>query len=177
MERPRADTSRHLISLLLAAVLLPGCDALPRDSNGALQRARGGELRVGVVENPPWVRFESDSISGLEVELIEAWAKGLGARVIWRRGPEADLVDALHRREIDVLVAGFDSRTPYGSKLAPTQPYLEIEDRFGSKKKHIMAVTQGESALLFALDQFLASQDKAALRRRAQEMQQQIVRP
>jgi polar amino acid transport system substrate-binding protein len=175
--RPRPSARWRLALVCLTAALLAGCDAIPRDSAGALNRVRGGELRGGVADNPPWVRFEDGRVTGLEPELIEAWAKELGARVIWRRGAESELVEALHRREVDVLAAGLNSETPYKSKLGLTQPYVEVEDRYGSKKKHVLAVTQGESALLFSLDRFLAAQDKAELRRRAQQTQQESAQP
>jgi hypothetical protein len=176
-EKPRPSAHRCLALVLLSAVLLIGCDAIPRDSAGALNRVRGGELRVGVADHPPWVRFEGGRVAGLEPELIEAWAKGHGARVSWKHGAEAELVEALHRREVDVLAAGLDSKTPYKPELGLTQPYVEVEDQHGLKKKHVLAVTSGESALLFSLDQFLAAQDKAGLRRLVQQMQQERAQP
>jgi len=176
-EKPRLFAHQRLALVCLSAVLLIGCDAIPRDSAGALNRVRGGELRVGVADHPPWVRFEDGRVAGLEPELIEAWAKRLGARVSWKHGAEAELIEALHRREVDVLAAGLDSKTPYQPELGLTQPYIEVEDRHGSKKKHVLAVTPGESALLFSLDQFLAAQDKAGLRRLVQQMQQERAQP
>jgi hypothetical protein len=176
-EKPRPSAHQRLALVLLSTVLLIGCDPIPRDSAGALNRVRGGELRVGVADHPPWVRFEGGRVAGLEPELIEAWAKGLGARVSWKHGAEAELVEALHRREVDVLAAGLDSKTPYKPELGLTQPYIEVEDRHGSKKKHVLAVTPGESALLFSLDQFLAAQDKAGLRRLVQQIQQERAQP
>jgi polar amino acid transport system substrate-binding protein len=177
IEKPQPYTHRRVIFVFLISALLAGCDAIPRDSAGALNRVRGGELRVAVADNPPWVRFEDARVAGLEPELIEAWAKGLGARVVWRRGAEAELVEALHRREVDVLAAGLEGKTPYQSKLGLTQPYVEIEDRYGAKKQHVLAVTQGESALLLSLDRFLAAQDRARLRRRIHQMRQENVQP
>ncbi len=177
IEKSWLSAHQRLAWVFLSAVLLIGCDAIPRDSAGALNRVRGGELRVGVADNPPWVHFEDGRVVGLEPELIEAWATALGARVSWKPGAEAELIEALHRREVDVLAAGLDSKTPYKAELALTQPYVEVEDRYGSKKKHVLAVTQGESALLFSLDQFLAARDKAGLRRRAQQMQQERAHP
>ena len=176
-KKPRPSAHQHLALVCLSAALLISCDAIPRDSAGALNRVRGGELRVGVADNPPWVSFEGGRVAGLEPELIEAWAKELGARVNWKPDAEAELVEALHRREVDVLAAGFDSKTPYKPELGLTQPYVEVEDRYGSKKKHVLAVTPGESALLFSLDQFLAARDQAELRRHAQQMQQERAQP
>ena len=152
---------------LLLGLLLIGCDSLPRDNAGALERVSGGELRVGVVENPPWVHWQDGAASGLEPELIASWAKSIDARVLWRQGSEGELVEALNRRELDVIAAGLDSTTPYAAKLALTQPYVDVEERGGKKKKHLLAVTPGESALLFALDRFLAAQDRDSLKRRA----------
>jgi polar amino acid transport system substrate-binding protein len=169
--RTRPTPVSRCWSLLLCLGLI-GCDALPRDNAGALERASGGELRVGVVENPPWVRFDNQTITGLEPELIEAWAKSINARVFWQRGAESNLVEALDRRELDVVAAGFDTKTPYHSKLALSQPYVEVEDRRGAKKKHLLAVTPGESALLLSLDRFLAAQDRASLKERAEAQQQ-----
>lgn len=176
-EKTRPSAHQRLALVFLSVVLLIGCDAIPRDSAGALNRVRGGELRGGVADHPPWVRFEDGRVAGLEPELIEAWAKELGARVSWKPGAEAELIEALHHREIDVLAAGLDSKTPYKSELGLTQPYVDVEDRHGSKKKHVLAVTPGESALLFSLDQFLAARDKAGLRRLVQQMQQERAQP
>ena len=175
--KSRLSAHQWLAWVFLSTVFLIGCDAMPRDSAGALNRVRGGELRVGVADHPPWVRFENGHVAGLEPELIETWAKELGARVNWKRGAEAELIEAMHRRQIDVLAAGLDSKTPYKSELGLTQPYVKVEDRHGSKKKHVLAVTPGESALLFSLDQFLAAQDQAGLRRLAQQMQQEHAQP
>ena len=72
-----------------------------------------------------------------------------------------ELAEALHRREIDVLAGGLHQNTPYAAKLALTQPYTEVEDPHGNTRRLVLAVTPGESALLFALDQFLAARDRA----------------
>lgn len=167
-ERRGARRVLRLSALALPlSLLLINCSAVPRDSAGTLDRARGGVLRVGVAHHPPWVRLDDDRVEGIEAELTTAWADELGARVTWRRGAEAELVEALHRRELDLVAAGFDSGTPHRKKLALTQPYLEIEDRHGSSKGRVLAVMPGESALLLSLDRFLATQDRESLRRRA----------
>jgi polar amino acid transport system substrate-binding protein len=45
---------RVTITLIAAATMVTwSCTYVPRDS-GALERVRGGVLRVGVVEHPPW---------------------------------------------------------------------------------------------------------------------------
>ena len=165
-------TSRSAI-VFGALLLLTGCDRLPRDSAGALNRIQSTrEVRVGVAEHEPWVRWEGDRATGLEPELIEQWAQTLGARVVWRRDSVAELVKALHRREIDVLAAGLEETTPYAPEVAASQPYLEAPDWQGKTAPHIIAVTQGESALLFSLDRFLSQQDEAKLSHRLHELSQ-----
>ena len=165
-------TSRSAI-VFGAVLFLTGCDRLPRDSAGALARIQSTrEVRVGVAEHEPWVRWEGDRATGLEPELIEQWAQTLGARIVWRRDSVAELVKALHRREIDVLAAGLEETTPYAPEVAASQPYLEAPDREGKKTPRVIAVTQGESALLFSLDRFLGQQDETKLSQRLHELRQ-----
>jgi hypothetical protein len=154
-----------LASALISAVALQvlACSAIPRDSNEALERVRGGVLRVGLIEHPPWTIVDGGKVSGIEAHILQQWASQLNAEVAWRRGNIDELVEALHRREIDVLAAGLHQKTPYAPKLAMTQPYVEIDDEHGGTQRMVLAVTPGESALLFDLDKFLATQDRARL--------------
>jgi polar amino acid transport system substrate-binding protein len=154
-------TIRLAIALLVAASATTSCSAIPRDSSGARDRVRGGILRAGVVHHPPWTVVEDHTITGMEAHLLEGWASQLGARVEWRAGDLDALVEALHRREIDVLAAGLQQNTPYAAQLALTQPHTDAEDAVGKTQRFVLAVTPGESALLFDLDRFLASRDPA----------------
>jgi divalent metal cation (Fe/Co/Zn/Cd) transporter len=62
------------------------CD-LPRDPEGTLGRARGGTLRVGAVEAPPYLRLGGgDEATGPEADLVRAFAESIGARVEWSWG-------------------------------------------------------------------------------------------
>jgi polar amino acid transport system substrate-binding protein len=141
---------------------MASCSAVPRDSHGALDRVRGGVLRAGVVDHPPWTVVDDHTITGTEAQLVEDWAGQLGARVEWRAGDLDELAQALHRREIDLLAAGLHQKTPYASQLALTQPYAESTDAHGETQRFVLAVTPGESALLFNLDQFLAARGGAS---------------
>ncbi|HEX8310338.1 MAG TPA: transporter substrate-binding domain-containing protein [Chthoniobacteraceae bacterium] len=180
-EKPvvRSDSLHSLVpwwTVALLAVtagfLVGGCGEFPRDAAGTLKRGRvGGELRVGAVEHAPWVRWEGEHASGIEPELIDAWARQIGANVRWRRGAVAELAGALHRREIDVLIAGFKDDTPHASEIALTQPYVKTHDLRGKKESHVLAVMPGENALLLSLDRFLAGQDAEAFRKRAESEQ------
>ncbi len=110
--------------------LLVACD-MPRDAGGTLERVRGGEMRVGFIENPPWIKDADGRITGVEARLVEGFARELGARIRWVRGSEAALVEALHRREIDLLATGLTSDTPHASRVGMTQPYLRVTIAIG----------------------------------------------
>ena len=49
--------------------LAAGCQ-FPRDPEGTLDRVEGGTLRVGVVEDPPWVELGGREPGGVEPEIV-----------------------------------------------------------------------------------------------------------
>ena len=152
-----------IVLVLTVAATAQACTAIPRDTNGALERATGGVLRVGVMEHRPWTVTDGEHIRGVEPQLLQGWAAELNSQVEWRRGHLEELVDALHRGEIDVIAAGLYDTTPYAHKFGVTQPYVEFEDAHGEKHALIFAVTPGESALLLSLDRYLATRDRSAI--------------
>jgi polar amino acid transport system substrate-binding protein len=89
-----------------------------------LERVEGGVLRAGVTENDPWVRLDADRPTGVEIALVERFAQELGAAVEWVDGSEAELIGALHRHELDLVVGGLAAETPWQDKVAITRPYL-----------------------------------------------------
>ena len=60
----------------------------------------------------------------MEVALVERFAAGIGARVEWVEGSEAELANALRYRELDLAVGGFDTKTPWTREAAFTRPYF-----------------------------------------------------
>ena len=137
--------------MLICLCLSVGC-GMPRDPDGTLLRVRGGTLRVGITENEPWTSL-ADRPHGTEVELIEAFARQWDGKVVWSRDSESDLMESLGRGELDVVIGGLQSSTPWVSHASLTQPYVEHEGR-----KLVMAVRQGENRLLLELDKFLQRQ-------------------
>ena len=77
---------RRFAVLIAAALVLGGCQ-YPRDTEGTLDRVRGGTLRVGVAPAEPW--------SAVERRLVREFAETLDARVEWVEGTESDLMEAL----------------------------------------------------------------------------------
>jgi polar amino acid transport system substrate-binding protein len=129
-------------------IVVAGC-GLPRDAAGTLERVRGGLLRVGVVHNPPFVVDAGGAVRGVEAALAEAIAHELGSQIEWRRGAEHTLMRALHRRELDLVIGGFDEKVPWVREAALTRPYYTDE------KPHVLALPPGENAWMVKVERIL----------------------
>ncbi len=105
-------------------VSVAGC-GWPRDAEGTLDEVRGGVLRVGITENPPWTRVADDGVAGgAEARLVERLAVRIGARIEWVPGSESTLMAALKGRVLDLVVGGLDARSPWVEQASLTRPYL-----------------------------------------------------
>ena len=114
---------RLLVFLLAATVALGACQ-FPRDVEGTLDRVSGGVMHVGISESDPWVRTGGREPGGVEVELLKRFAATIDARIEWVEGSESDLMEALHGRKLDVVVAGLTRRSEWQRVAALTRPYL-----------------------------------------------------
>jgi polar amino acid transport system substrate-binding protein len=116
------------LAAVAAAVLAVGACQFPADTDGTLDRVRGGTLRVGVTPADPFVILADGSEpQGVEVELVKRFARRLGARVEWVPGSESELVAALHGRQLDIVIAGLTRRSPWQAEVALTRPYLNTQ--------------------------------------------------
>jgi polar amino acid transport system substrate-binding protein len=117
---------RRALVLLVCATL--GACQYPRDPEGTLDRVRGGTLHVGVSPAEPWVTLsEGRSPEGVEVALIEEFARSVDAEVEWVEGSESDLMEALDGRQLDVVIAGLTRRSVWMNAAALTRPYLTTQ--------------------------------------------------
>src|SRR5688500_3283109 len=112
--------------LAIVAALLCGCQ-FPRDTEGTLDRVRGGVMRVGVTHVEPWVKLEGGEPAGVEVELLQRFARTLDARVEWVEGSESELMEALHGRQLDVVIAGLTRRSEWQRVAALTRPFVTYQ--------------------------------------------------
>jgi polar amino acid transport system substrate-binding protein len=136
------------IVVLLVAV---AC-GLPRDPDGTLDRVRGGVIRVGIAESPPWVIVTPGGAEGVEATLVEAIADSLGASIEWIRRSESELLTDLEERKLDLVLAGLTDDSPWKTKVALTKPFYEDPS---TRKKHVMAAPPGENAWLVFVERQL----------------------
>ncbi|MGH2755389.1 MAG: transporter substrate-binding domain-containing protein [Actinomycetota bacterium] len=116
----------RVIAGLLGAMMLVGC-GIPRDPESTLRRVSGGTIRVGVIDSPPWATFEDGEPSGIEIDLVRAFAEEIDADVEWFDGSESELLAALHVQELDLVVGGMDATSPYSKEAALTHTYVTTQ--------------------------------------------------
>lgn len=115
-------------ALLAAAVLLAGCAAPVEEIDDSPQSALAKPiLRVGLTPNyPPVVERVDGELAGIEIDLGNEAANGLGKRLQFVELPFEDLIPALTRGDIDVIMSGMSITPERGEKIAFTDPYLHI---------------------------------------------------
>jgi polar amino acid transport system substrate-binding protein len=128
----------RIFTLLVLAAVLAGCE-IPQDPDGTLDRVEGGTMRVGATEADPWVRIEGTEPSGgVEVELVERFARDLDARIEWVDGSEEELVNAMKEGSLDLVIGGLTKKTRWKKDVALTRPYVST--------RSVVAVEPGGSA-------------------------------
>ncbi|MDP9475807.1 MAG: transporter substrate-binding domain-containing protein [Actinomycetota bacterium] len=115
-----------VLVVVLVAAWCTGCD-FPRDSEGTLERVRGGTMRVGLAINEPWTRMEEDRASGVEVTLVSMFADELRAEPVFVQGTVPELLEAIKENELDVVIGGLTEDSPGAreqTEAALTRAYL-----------------------------------------------------
>ncbi|GAB4204463.1 MAG: transporter substrate-binding domain-containing protein [Coleofasciculaceae cyanobacterium] len=85
-------------------------------------------LRVGVAGSPPFVIREDNNLSGISVEIWEEMARNQNIDYQFFPQPSVqDGLDAIARKELDVLVGGLSVTSKRLEKVDFTQPYILSE--------------------------------------------------
>ncbi len=71
------------------------------------------------------------------------------------------MLQALERRELDVVAAGASSKTPWARKLGVSSPYATTPGPHGPEKR-VLLVAPGENQLLLRLDRYVKRQPSGA---------------
>ena len=136
---------------MIPMLLLAAC-GIPRDPEATLERVTGGAMRVGITQSEPWTILDGDEPSGVEVELIRAFATELDAEIEWVDGPEAEVLESMEMGHLDLAVGGFTADNPWSSRVSFIQPYYVL-----GEDQHVMAVPHGENAWIVRLERYLRS--------------------
>src|SRR5687768_17864740 len=102
--------------LFLAALLLTGCDAIPSDPDGTVERVRGeGLFRVGLIAShaPPPDRAADHR---------RRLSKATGAKAAVERGPAEALLTRLEEGSLDLVLGEFAEKSPWAAKVTLSEP-------------------------------------------------------
>ncbi len=122
----RSHRGRHWIRL--ASVLATALTLGALGTGCAVWRGAGGPvLRVGVSPDYPPVVFEQDGeIVGIEADLARLVGGALDRRIVFERIPFGELLEALARDEIDVVMSGLSITAERAEQVRFTEPYVEV---------------------------------------------------
>jgi polar amino acid transport system substrate-binding protein len=120
---------RAAVALALLAAL-GGCQ-FPQDVEGTLDRVTGGTMRVGVIEDPPWVELGKGEPRGVEPELVRQFARELDAEIDWVEGTESELMAALEGFQLDLVIGNLTRASPYSTDVGLTVSYVDTEVQMG----------------------------------------------
>lgn len=141
---------------------LAACDRYPRDPEHTLADVQGQTLRVGVAPDPPFVRLApGQTPQGPEAALVEAWARSLGARVLWVEGAHDELMADLEAFRLHAVVGGLGPDTPWKTRVGLSRPFHVRGD--GHLHARVLGVPPGENAWLMHFETFMRSPQAAAL--------------
>lgn len=138
-------------TLIVLTLLLTAC-GIPRDPEGTLERTQSSHIRVGIAEHQPWTILR-DEPAGVEVELVEEFARELDADILWVEAPESEILKQVELGRLDLAIAGLTADNPWSAEVSFIQPYFTV-----GEDEHVMAVPHGENAWIFRLERFLRSQ-------------------
>ncbi|MDO5502653.1 MAG: ABC transporter substrate-binding protein [Actinomycetia bacterium] len=143
---------RRLAALIgVIAAALTGCGEIPRDPSATLEQIiERGDLRAG---------SSPSSVTPAETDLVEGFADSLDVDVVWTEGGESELVAAMERGELDVLIGGLRADSPWTERISLTRAYGS-EVVHGEPVERVLAVPRGENALLVTLERYLDGRER-----------------
>jgi polar amino acid transport system substrate-binding protein len=117
------------IAVLLASALALGACGSPQESRSGSRLQRildAGVLRVGTsADLPPLgMRDKSGGLIGLEIDLVRKLAETMDLKAEFVEKPFAELLPALERNELDLVVAGLTITPQRNARVAFAGPYF-----------------------------------------------------
>jgi polar amino acid transport system substrate-binding protein len=114
-----------IVPLLIA--LAGGCATAPPEPEDAAEAPAPNVLRVGVAPDyPPIIYKTGGTITGLEAEMAQKLGEALGLQVRFVERTWTDLLPALERSQIDIIMSGMSVTRARATRCAFAKPYLGI---------------------------------------------------
>ena len=104
--------------LLAAALFIGGCDAIPADPDGTLDRVRSErQFRVGLIASHGRP-FAPDRAQ----DLLKRLSRATGARAAVERGAAESLLTKLEEGRLDLVLGEFAEKSPWAAQVTLTEP-------------------------------------------------------
>jgi ABC-type amino acid transport substrate-binding protein len=139
----RSRNTWVLACALLTTPFLSGCASSGSGSSGALTRiVDSGVIRVGMTgEQPPLTMLSRESeFLGLDVALMRVLARSMGAEARFLRFEFDQLLDALDRGEVDVVMSGMTITPERVERVAFVGPYFTSGKTLLTRSKELAAI-------------------------------------
>ena len=122
-KRPLQARSLRVVLLVLLTLGWTACAS--RD--GGFGGAGRTPLRVGVSPTYEPVIFENEGeIVGIEADFARIVGEALGRRIVFERRPFIELIDALERGEVDVVMSGLSITPERAERVRFSDPYMQV---------------------------------------------------
>ncbi len=145
---------------LSIAVASSACGRYPRDADGLTDQAVQSGMRVGVSEDPPWVRVDRDgSVTGPEAELLERFAAAHGYQLVWVPGGHDTLMRELERARLHAVIGGHRPDSPWKGMVGWSRPLALRASPHGPMPERHVALPPGQSEWHLAFDTFLVDRE------------------
>jgi ABC-type amino acid transport substrate-binding protein len=118
--------TRSILGFFLAALLLvPAAGAAAADSPVLGRIVKSGTLRVGVSGSMPPLNFKNKDgeLMGLEIDLARGLAQTMGVKAEFVQKPFGDLLDAVAKGDVDMVMSGMSITPERNMKVAFVGPY------------------------------------------------------
>ena len=134
------------LATALLALLAIGCQGIPRDPKGTLDRIRTERtFRVGLIAPGPDGPAATD-----HSVLVSRLASRTGAEPRIEHGAAERLLEELEKGDLDLVIGDMSSDTPWGTRVTLLPPLAE-EERDGHTIALTVAARNGENAWITVL--------------------------
>lgn len=116
VRRQRSASVMKRAFLLAAAFMAAGCDAMPSDPDGTLERVRSERVfKVGLIASPAPPPEQA-------ADLLRRLTRATAARPALEPGSAEALLTRLEEGELDLVLGEFAEKSPWSAKVTLTDP-------------------------------------------------------